>query len=187
MSAYTKPIIRFGLITPAVFNCLLLAGVLAGVNKLGEVRKGKEERYNEQTTRLKAMKTLEADLGPKRKTFEEQKKVLETDPGQLFTRIFESLLPKYKEIELERSSLVFPLDRGRIGAQVHTDVARIKSSFSGGLGPMQEALFQVESLMPQALLEELKISRKSDQLLTQQEHLVLDMTHTCWKATETKK
>lgn len=186
MSAYTKPIIRFGLVTPAVFNCFLLGGVLWGVGQLGDVRAQKEKRYKEQTIRINAMKTLEADLGPKRKTFEDQKKLLTADPGQLFTRILESLLPKYKEIELERSSLVFPLDRGRIGRQVRTDLARVKSSFQGGFGPMQEALFQVESLMPQAVLEEMKISRKADMLINQPEHLVLEMTHTCWKAVETK-
>lgn len=187
MSAYTKPIIRFGLITPAVFNTVLLAVVLWGVNKLYDVRTTKEKRYKEQMIRVNAMKALEADLGPKRKAFEDQKKILLMDPGQAFTRLVESLLPKYKEIELERTSLVFPLDRGRIGRQVHAEVSRVKSSFQGGLGPMQEALFQVESLMPQAMLEEMKISRKADLLLNQPEHLVLEMTHTCWKAIEEVK
>ena len=186
MSAYTQPILRFGLITPAVFNGLLLAGALWGVSKLGDVRTEKEKHYKEQTMRIAAMKTLEKELAPKRKSFEDQKKILQLDPGQAFTRILELLLPKYKEIELERSSMVFPLDRGPIVRQVHTDLARVKSSFQGGIGPMQEALFQVESLMPQAVLEELKITRKSDLLLNQPEHLVMEMTHTCWKAADSQ-
>jgi hypothetical protein len=186
MSAYTKPIIRFGLITPAVFNGILLAGALLGVSKLSDIREKKELRYKEQTMRVNAMKTLEADLAPKRPAFEDQKKLLLGDPGQILTRILESLQPKYKEIELERSSLVFPLDRGRIGRHVRTDLARVKSSFQGGFGPMQEALFQVEALMPQAVLEDLKISRKADLLLDRPDHLVMEITHTCWKAVETK-
>ena len=52
---------------------------------------------------------------------------------------------------------------------------------------MQEALLQVESLMPQAVLEELKITRKADLLLNQREFLVMEMTHACWKAVEEKK
>lgn len=172
---------------PAMFNCLLLGGVIAGVSKLGTMRTEKEERYKEQTLRLSIMKKLETELAPKRKTFQDQKLLLKGDPGQLFTRILDSLLPKYKEIELERSGLVFPLDRGRLGRQVKTDAARVKSSFQGGLGPMQEALLQVESLMPQAMLEELKITRKADLLLSQREFLVMEMTHTCWKAVEEKK
>lgn len=187
MSAYTQPIFRFGLITPAIFNCLLLAGVLAGVSKLSAIRAEKEELYREQTLRLAAMKKLEADISPKRKIFLDQKAILKSDPGQLFTRILDSMLPKYKDIELQRSGLIFPLDRGRFGRQIKADAARVKSSFQGGLGPMQEALLQVESLMPQAVLEDMKITRKTDLLISQREYLVLEMTHTCWKAEEVKK
>jgi hypothetical protein len=183
MSAYTQPIIRFGLVTPAAFNLLILGGVLTAVNKLEQTRAQKEEAYRDHTMRQGAIKKLENDNTPKRPVFEDQKKLLGADPGQLFTRILDSILPKYKEIELERGSMVFPLDRGRIAKSVKTDVARVKSSFNGGFGPMQEALFQVESLMPQAFLEDLKITRKAH-LLTQQDHLVMEMTHTCWKAGE---
>ena len=186
MSAYTQPILRFGLITPAVFNCILLAGTMAAVSKLSTVRAGKEEQYKEQTLRVSAMKKLEADLAPKRKTFEEQQKLLKTDPGQTFTRILDGMLPKYKEIELERSSLVFPLEAGRLTRDSKAEAARVKSSFQGGLGPMQEALLQVETLMPQAVLEDMKITRKTDQLLRQREFLLVEMSHTCWKATEEK-
>jgi hypothetical protein len=46
------------------------------------------------------------------------------------------------------------------------------------------SLLQVESLIPQAVLEELKITRKSDILVNHQESLLLETTHTCWKAEE---
>lgn len=187
MSAYTRPILRYGLIMPAIFNLVLLGGVIASVSKLSTMRAEKAELYHEQTQRLAAMKKLEAELAPKRKTFLDQKVLLKGDPGQLFTRVLDTLLPKYTGIELERSGLVFPLDRGALGRQVKTDVARVKSSFQGGIGPMQEALLQVESLLPQAVLEELKITRKADLLLNQREFLVMEMTHTCWKAVEEKK
>ena len=137
MSAYTKPIVRFGLITPTVFNLFLLGGVLAGVNKLNQVRAANEARYKEHTSRIVAMKALDTQLAPRRKVFDDQKHILQADPAQLFTRILDTMLPKYKEFELERSSLVFPQDRGRVGKHVHADAARVKSSFEGGIGPMQ--------------------------------------------------
>jgi hypothetical protein len=186
MSAYTKPIIRFGLFTPAVFNCILVVVVFAANQKLAKVRATKETRYKEQVARLAAIKSLEADLAPKRKTFDDQKLLLQTDPGQLFTRILDTLLPKYQDFELERTGLVFPLERGRIGRQLQLDAARVKSSFEGGFGPMQEMLLQVESLMPQATLEEMKVTRKADLLLNKPDHLVFDVTHTCWKGGTTK-
>ncbi len=181
MSAYTKPILRFGLAMPALFNCMLVAGVFAANNKLAKVRAVKEARYQEQVARLASIKSLEAEIAPKRKVIEGQKTLLQADPGQLFTRILDSVLPKYQHFELERTALVFPLDRGRIGRQLQMDVARVKSSYEGGFGPMQETLLQVESLMPQATVEELKVTRKADLLLNKPDHLVFEVTHTCWK------
>ena len=186
MSAYTKPIIRFGLIMPAAFNLVMLGAALAGVNKLSQVRAAKEARYKEYTARLQAIKALDEHLAPRRKVFEDQKHILQADPAQLFTRILDTMLPKYKDFELERSSLVFPQDRGRIGKHVHADVARVKSSFEGGIGPMQEALLQLESLMPQAMLEDIRVTRKADLLLNKPEHLLVEMTHACIRAGEGK-
>ena len=187
MSAYTKPILRFGLMTPALFNCLLLGGVLAANHKLAEVRSVKEARFKEQVARLAAIKTIETEIQPKRKIFADQKRVLQADPGRLFTQLFDQMQPKYQDIELERTAQVVPLDRGRIGRQVKADAGRVKSTFEGGIGPMQEALLQVESLMPQAVLEELRISRKADLLPNKPEHLVFELTHICWKAGEVKQ
>lgn len=186
MSAYTKPIIRFGLVTPAIFNCVLLAGVAAGTAKLASVRAEKELRYDEETKRLAGMKVLEARIAPRRKAFEDQKKMLGADPGQLYTKILDTALPRYKDIELERSSLIFPQDRGKVAKSVKCDVTRVKASYQGGIGPMQESLLQVESLMPQAMLEELKITRKSDLLMKRPDYLVIDTTHACWKAGEAR-
>jgi hypothetical protein len=111
---------------------------------------------------------------------------LQADPGQLFTRVLDTLLPKYQSFELERTGLGFPLERGRIGRQLQMNAARVKSSFEGGFGPMQEALLQVESLLPQATLEELKITRKADLLLNKPDHLAFEVIHTCWKGGESK-
>lgn len=184
MSAYTQPIIRFGLVTPVIFNCILLAGVVAAYQKLSTVRKEKEERYREQVQRLAAMKVLEGRIAPRRKHFQDQKKLLQTDPGQLFTRILDTSLPKYQEFELERSSLIFPQDRGKVGRLAQCDLSQVKTTFQGGIGPLQESLLQVETLMPQAFLEELKIVRKSDLLMKRPDFLLMDITHTCWKARE---
>jgi|GEM_PF-1497230 len=186
MSAYTKPILRFGLVTPALVNCLLLGAVLYANSKLSQVRAVKEAAYTEHLARLTASKNVEAEIAPKRKVFEDQKVILQSDPTRLFTLILDTLLPKYREIELARTALMFPLERGRIAKQVQADVARVKSTFEGGYGPMQETLLQVETLMPQAVLEELKVTRKADVLLNRPEHLIFEVTHLCWKAGEAK-
>jgi hypothetical protein len=184
MSAYTKPILRFGLFVPAVFNAMLLAGVVAGVNKLSKIRTEKETRYDEQTKRLAAMKQLEAKIAPRRKLFDDQKRILTADPGQIMTKGLDASLPKYTELELVRTSITFPQDRGQLGRQLECDIGKIKCTFQGGIGPMQETLLQIESVMPNAFLEEIKISRKSDLQAKRPDHLEIETTYACWKAGE---
>ncbi len=183
MSIYTKPVIRFGVITPLLFNCVLLAGEVAAIFKLMDIKAEKEARYAEQVARVAATKKLEAEIAPKKVNFSNQKSLLAADSSQIFTRLLDTTLPKYEDVELERTGLVFPLDRGKVGRVIKTDLARVKSTFEGGIGPMQETMLQVEALMPQAMLEELKISRKpADTLLNKPEHLTFELTHSCWKA-----
>lgn len=184
MSAYTKHIVRFGLATPALFNCILLGAVLILNNKLQQVCGIKKSRYKQHMERLASVKEIDSEVAPRRKVFENQKRILQVDPSQLFTRISDSIVSRYQHIELERTGMVFPLERGRIGRLLQVDVGRVKSSFEGGYGPMQETLLQVESLMPQSLLEEIKVTRKPDVLPLKQGHLVFEMTHICWKAAE---
>ena len=184
MTAYTKPILRFGLITPVVFNLLLLGAVAFGYNKLSGIRKVKMDRYNEQTLRLRAVQQLEAAIAPKRAQFEDQKRLLKADQRQLFSQILDAMQKKYEAIELDRSSLVVPSGRGELGKQAKCDLLRVQSSFQGGIGPMQETLLQVESLMPQAVMEEMKIVRRADSVRDRFDHLVFDVTHTCWKVEE---
>ena len=186
MSPYLKPILRFGLISPCLFQGVLLAMVAFGISKLDSTRKVKQERYREELQRQAAIKAIESQIAPKRREFAEQKTLLQSDSMQIFTRTLDLILPKYKNIELERMGMVFLLENGRINRAMQVEAKRVKSGFEGGLGPMQEALLQVESLMPHAVLEELRISRKTDLLADRREKPAFDATHTCWRAGESK-
>lgn len=184
MTIYTKPILRYGLATPLLFSLVLLGAVGFALNKLSGVRKVKEERYAEQTLRLKTVQQLETEIAPKRPLFADQELLLKADQRQLLTRILDTAQKNYEVIELERSSLVVSPDRGRLGKRVQADLVRVQSSFQGGIGPMQETLLQVDALMPQAFLEEMKIARRPNPLRNRFDHLVIDVTHTCWMAGE---
>ncbi len=184
MSAYTSAILRYGVVAPTLVNALLLAGALFGSNHLAALRTAKEARYQEYVARSAAVKKMEEEVAPKRPRFEDHRMLLKTDPARLFSQVLDGLLPKYKSFELERTSMLFPLERGRVGRNLETAATRIKTTYEGGLGPMQEALLQIETLMPQAMLEELKITRKADPLQARPDHLDFEMTHICWKSGE---
>jgi hypothetical protein len=186
MSPYLRPILRYGLVTPVLFQGVLLGVAAFGIVELQATRALKEESYQEEIQRRAAVNAIETKIAPKRKTFADQKRILQSDASQIFTRTLDSILPKFKTIELERIGMVFPLERGKINRTLLAEATRVKSGFEGGFGPMQEALLQVESLMPQTVLEELKITRKTDLVGERRERLSFEVTHTCWKAGDEK-
>jgi hypothetical protein len=187
MTAYTKPILRFGLITPIAFNLALFAAGAFGYNKLSGTRKVKMDRYTEHTLRLRAANQLEIQLAPRRPDFEDRKLLLKADQRQLFTQILDTMQKKFEVFELDRSNLVVPAGRGAFGKLAKCDLLRLQSSFEGGVGPMQETLLQLESLMPQACVEKMTIVRRPNPERNRFDHLVLDVTHTCWKVEEGRR
>ena len=187
MSNYLQPILRYGLITPLLFNGVLLGVVAVGIAKLDQTRRVKEEKYNQELQRKAAITSIEMKIAPNRKVFADQKQILQSDSSQTFSRTLDTMLPKYKSIELERMGMVFLLEKGKLNRPVLAEATRVRSGLEGGMGPMQEALLQVESLMPQAVLEELKITRKSDLVAERRERLAFDMTHICCKVGEAKR
>jgi len=179
---YLRPILRYGLVTPVLFHGLLIGMASYGINKLQAARAMKEDRYQEEVQRRAAAKAIEAEISTKRATFADQKMILNSDASQIFNRALESILPRFQTIELERIGMVFLLEKGKINRNLLAGSTRVKSSFEGGFGPMQETLLQVESLMPQSCLEELKITRKMGLVDERKERLLFEMTHTCWSA-----
>jgi hypothetical protein len=187
MSAYTNAILRYGLLAPLALNGLMLAAAAYGNMRLSNVISQKQAAYRQFKAKEAEVAKLEDLLKPKRATFEDHKLMLRADPALVFPLILDTQVPKYKPLELERNSLLFPPEPGPINRGVATEAVRVRSTWEGGYGPMQEILLQVESLMPQATLEELKISRKPGLLSGQPERLMFEMTHVCWKFSEEEK
>jgi hypothetical protein len=182
MSFYTPAIIRFGIIAPLVLNGMLCGFVGFAIKRLERQIQSRKATYALYEQKQAAVKSLESEINPLRPTHKDHLAILRSDPARIFSQILDNTLPKYRRIELERSSLVFLQDKGSIGRSVNSPCSRIKTTFEGGMGPMQEVLLQIESLMPQAILEEMKITRKENALLEGGEHLAFDITHFCWKS-----
>ncbi len=182
MSFYTAAIVRYGIVAPMILNGMLCTFAGFAVKRLERQINTRKAAYALYEQKKAATSKMEADVAPLRASHKDLQLILRSDPARLFSQILDNSLPKYKRMELERSSLTFLPDKGNIGRSVNAPCSRIKSTFEGGLGPMQEVLLQLESLMPQAILEDFKITRKENALTEGGEHLAFDLTHFCWKS-----
>jgi hypothetical protein len=180
MSAYTAAILRYGLIAPVALNGVMLVAAVYGNSRLSQVISRRDEAYREFKAREAEVARTDQALEPRRATFEDQKLVLKMDPALAYPLVLDTQIPKYKPLELERNSLVFPPEPGPLNRGVATAAVRVRTTWEGGYGPMQEILLQLESVLPQATLEDLKVSRKAGLLSGQPERLAIEMTHVCW-------
>jgi hypothetical protein len=182
MSLYTAAIVRYGIIAPVMLNGVLFASAGFAIKRLEHQINVRKAAYALYEQKRAATQKLQAEVAPLRNSHKDLQLILRADPARLFSQILDNSLPKYKRIELERSSLIFLPDKGNIGRSLNASCSRIKSTFEGGFGPMQEVLLQLEALMPHAILEEFKITRKENALAEGGEHLAFDLTHFCWKS-----
>ena len=182
MSAYTSAILRYGVIAPIAVNSLLLGLAVFGNTRLTQTISRKEAAYREYKAQEAEAERTDAALEPRRAPFEDQKKLLQLDPAIVYPQVLDTQIPKYKPLEIERNSLLFPTERGPLNRTVATTAVRVRTTWEGGYGPMQELLLQLESVLPQTDLEDLKISRKSGLLPGQPQRLAFELTHVCWSA-----
>ncbi len=182
MSAYTSAILRYGVIAPIAVNSLLLGLAVFGNTRLTQTISRKEAAYREYKAQEAEAERTDAALEPRRAPFEDQKLLLKLDTAQVYPEVVDTQMRKYKSVEIERNSLLFPTERGPLNRTVATRGVRVRTTWEGGYGPMQEILLQLESVLPQANLEDLKITRKSGLLPGQPQRLAFEMTHICWSA-----
>ena len=128
MSFYTPAIIRFGIIAPLVLNGMLCGFVGFAIKRLERQIQSRKATYALHEQKQAAVKSLESEINPLRPTHKDHLAILRSDPARIFSQILDNTLPKYRRIELERSSLVFLQDKGSIGRSVNSPCSRIKTT-----------------------------------------------------------
>lgn len=159
-SPHRQAIIVFGVALPAILLGALLGATFYGKSKIGDLHKEKVanlERYNTAKAQANELEGYLATDNRREKVAYWNSK-LDQDFIQTLTQNLNTILAKFEPEVLTRTEMGQASGVSSIGAKTENPNVRIQMSFEGGYKPMQLLLAELESEMPQLILESLSIT-----------------------------
>lgn len=158
-SPHRKAILIFGVVIPFVFIGALLFGTFYGKSRIADIHQRKVselERFeNAEVQVTQVESTLSTDNRRDKMNYWNTK--LEQDFIQSLTQNLNQVLAKYDSSVLRQTEMGQAKGAASIGGKTENPHIRIQLSFEGGFKPMQQLLAELETEMPQLVLEELII------------------------------
>lgn len=183
-SKHRQAILIFGVALPFALVLGLIATTLYGRAKLNRAHTEKVanlesyQRATSQTNELEAMLSLD----DRREKVAYWNSKLDQDFIQTLTQNLNTILAKYDESVLKQTEMSqVSGGAASIGGKTENPHSRIQLSFEGGFKPMQLLLAELETEMPQLILEDLAIrsTPAASEGSTGQLHFAV--TYLCWE------
>jgi len=183
MTRYTQAIIVFGLALPMAGLALLTGLVFEGRKRIKSEASAKALAYENHIETARETGLIEDWLAGegRRERLAEAEALLDEEYIIGLTRNLEEICNGFSEIELTRTELSRPSGSSPVAGATRNRHARIKLSFEGGWGPLQQTLAQLEVRMPHLVLESLQIKPVRNPQTQYGAVLQLDVTYLCWQ------
>lgn len=157
MSIYRKAIAIHGLCVLCFAILFLIGGAWYGLHRVRSVQK-EIQKSSEQALQLRSeMEAAHAKLKGRKERMEAWDQCLHGEVAQQITRALQEIMEPYREEELKQIALGRPAKRSALAGSTENSYSRLEVVFEGGYGPMQEVLAQLETRMPNLVLEELMV------------------------------
>ena len=156
---YRQSILLFGLVVPLVLGFGLVGICVQTKSKLTESLDTKIEGFKAAELSRKAGMGIEAKIISQRKDIDRWGKLLSGETSSVVTgnlrEITEHLPPK----EIQMTAFERPSGNGGFGTASAQRSAQIRIAFRGTYRTLQRNFLELETRMPQLVLQELQISR----------------------------
>lgn len=192
LSHHRKAILVFGIGAPAFLLIAVSVATLIGHSKLGSSYEGKVKTLERYKTAASQSRELEAFLTTdnRREKAAYWNSKLEDDVVESFTKNLDKILAKYDPEVLRQTEMGQAVAGSAIGPKSKHPHSRMQLSFEGGYKPMQLLLAELETEMPQLVLESISIAPRSATSSSDSSTLQFRVIYLCWetpKATSSKK
>lgn len=187
-SPHRQAILVFGLILPFAILMAITFGVYTGHSKIVTSDREKiatMKRFQTaeaQATELEGFLTTD---GRREKTNYWTSKV-EQDVVESLTKNLDKILAKFDPDALQQTEMGQAAGAGNIASKLKHPATRMKLSFEGGFKPMQLLLAELETEMPNLILEELSIHPKTSSSEAEKSTLLFGVVYLCWEKTKEK-
>jgi len=177
---YRQAIVVFGMVIPGVLLVAALVAIWVMIGKFEANLSAKEETLKKGKQMQTQEMNLKSKLAPRRGQMEYWNEHLEADTAQSLNENRDKIMARYDGNQLRLLSSRSSSSRGGFGDGLEARANLFDLTFEGGYGPMQKTLAELEALMPQLVLERLKITPGTHTGQGYQRSLKFEVTYMAW-------
>lgn len=175
MSIYRKAIAVHGLGVLLIAFLFLIGGACYGLHRVRSVRRDIQSTAEQARQLTLELESARAKLCGRKERMAVWEQCLHGEVMQQMSRVLQEIMEAYREDELKQIALGRPSRRSSLAGSTEHSHSRLEVVFEGGYGPMQEVLAQLESRMPNLVLEELSVEPNKNAT-----SLSFRVVFTCW-------
>lgn len=182
MTRHTESIVVFGYVIPFFFAAVLTGGVFYGRSQLQDTETRRSKVWEEYAGAAKEADAVESLLAApgRRAMMVYWDECLKKEFIQNLTQNLNEIQQRFNEEQMVQTELSRPQGRSSFASRSENPYTRFKISFSGGIGPIQIALAELERRMPQIVLDDLQIKPKTAQP-DSPASLTIEATYLSWQ------
>ncbi len=177
MNFYRQAIVLFGIVVPFVICAIAIGGCLMAIGNFQDKLKSKTANFKTNQTLQKTIKELELQVREERPHLERWTSELSKETASSVSTTLRSIMNDLPTKEIQQTSFERPSSAGGFGSASAQKSSLIKVSFRGTYRTIQRALLQLESLMPQLHIVDMKI----DPVSGQNSLINIQITYTVWE------
>lgn len=174
---YRQSIVIFGFALPAMVCALIVGGGIALKSKATASFQQKQTLYKSSEANRAGAMAIEKEVSQKREHFVRWSTQFEKETANSITSHLKEISDRLPPKEFQQTAVEYPTAKSGFGTASAQKSSQVKLAFRATYRSMQKAFIELETLMPQLQLQDLKIDPSSSSTST----MNFSVTYTAWE------
>ena len=174
---YRQSIVIFGFALPAVVCALVVGGGIILKSKAAASFEEKQALFKSSEANRLGSQGIEKDISKKREHVERWTTQLERETANSITSYLKEIADRLPAKEFQQTAVEYPPGEGTLGTATAQKSSQVRLAFRGTYRSMQKAFLELETLMPNLQLQEIKI----DPSVSSASTMNFSVTYTAWE------
>lgn len=177
MNFYRQSIVLFGIVVPFVICAIAIGACVMAIGNFQDKLKSRTANFKTNQTLQKTIKKLEQEVREERPHLERWTGELSKETASSVSNTLRRILNDLPTKEIQQTSFERPNASSGFGSASSQKSSPIKVSFRGTYRTIQRALLELESVMPQLHIVDMRIDPVSGQTSL----INIQITYTVWE------
>jgi molybdopterin converting factor small subunit len=177
MNYYRQSIILFGIVVPFLICAIAIGGCIYAIGDFQQTLKTKQAEFKTNSTLQKTIKELEKEVGAERPYLERWTEDLSKETASSVSNNLRRITSKLPPKEIIQTAFEPSATKGGFGSASAQKSSIVKVGFRGTYRTIQRALLELESIMPQLHIVDMKM----DPISGENSMINMQVTYTVWE------